>query len=196
METYPSESFSTFIYKWLMLRYFQVFLVILFWLWRIVRGNSGPPRVLWLTKVNRAIRSMVHLRAFSSPWHVMTNSDVVERFTPWQIIVSTLTAVYSIRNFDKILGLSGECKSTFCNPELPEHGVSSRAACPTGSFPLIHIYNETDTVTVFTIILSCNLDRHRVRCRIRHSHVNSAQVATRPGIHRILLLLHLVRTRS
>ncbi|KIM45243.1 hypothetical protein M413DRAFT_335763 [Hebeloma cylindrosporum] len=36
----------------------QVFLVILFWLWRIVRGNSGPPRVLWLTKVNRAITSM------------------------------------------------------------------------------------------------------------------------------------------
>lgn len=63
----------------------QVFLVILFWLWRIVRGNSGPPRVLWLTRVNRAI---------------------TKRFTPWQIIVSTLTAVYSIRNFDKILGLS------------------------------------------------------------------------------------------
>ena len=63
----------------------------------------------------------------------MTNSDVVERFTPWQIIVSTLTAVYSIRNFDKILGLSGEYKSTLFQPELAEHGISSRAARPTGS---------------------------------------------------------------
>ncbi|KDR75205.1 hypothetical protein GALMADRAFT_249170 [Galerina marginata CBS 339.88] len=63
----------------------QVLLVIIFWLWRIIRGNSGPPRLLWLTRANRAIN---------------------KRFTPWQIVVSTLTAVYSIRNFDKLLGLS------------------------------------------------------------------------------------------
>lgn len=31
-----------------------------------------------------------------------------EHFTPWQIIVSTLTALYAIRNFDKILGLGCE----------------------------------------------------------------------------------------
>ncbi|CAA7261696.1 unnamed protein product [Cyclocybe aegerita] len=62
----------------------QVFLVIIFWLWRILRGNSGPPRILWLTKANRAMR----------------------RFTPWQLIASTLTAMYTIRNFDKILGLN------------------------------------------------------------------------------------------
>ncbi|TFK44388.1 Alpha/Beta hydrolase protein [Crucibulum laeve] len=62
----------------------QVFLVIFFWLWRIVRGNAGPPRVFWLPRINRALK----------------------RFTPWQTIVSTLTAVYAIRNFDKILGLS------------------------------------------------------------------------------------------
>lgn len=29
------------------------------------------------------------------------------RFTPWQLIVSTLTGVYAVRNFDKILGLQG-----------------------------------------------------------------------------------------
>ncbi|KAJ3497990.1 hypothetical protein NLJ89_g10278 [Agrocybe chaxingu] len=62
----------------------QVFLVIVFWLWRILRGNSGPPRILWLTRANRAMR----------------------RFTPWQLIASTLTAMYAIRNFDKILGLN------------------------------------------------------------------------------------------
>ncbi|KAJ3989889.1 Alpha/Beta hydrolase protein [Lentinula detonsa] len=61
----------------------QVFLVILFWLWRIIRGGSGPPRMLRLKSVNRFL----------------------QRFTPWQIIVSTLTAVYAMRNFDKILGL-------------------------------------------------------------------------------------------
>ncbi|KIK09920.1 hypothetical protein K443DRAFT_305068 [Laccaria amethystina LaAM-08-1] len=34
----------------------QVFLVIIFWLWRIVRGNSGPPRILWLPRFNKALR--------------------------------------------------------------------------------------------------------------------------------------------
>ncbi|KAG6920304.1 hypothetical protein DXG01_005073 [Tephrocybe rancida] len=61
----------------------QVFLVILFWLWRIVRGTAGPPRIAWLRKANRRL----------------------QRYTPWQIIVSTLTALYAVRNFDKILGL-------------------------------------------------------------------------------------------
>lgn len=61
----------------------QVFLVVLFWLWRILQGNSGPPRILWLSRLNRYLR----------------------RFTPWQLIVSTLTAIYAVRNFDKILGL-------------------------------------------------------------------------------------------
>ncbi|PFH53820.1 hypothetical protein AMATHDRAFT_54355 [Amanita thiersii Skay4041] len=62
----------------------QVLIVILFWLYRILRGASGPPRFLWLRPANRSLK----------------------RFTPWQIILSTLTAVYSLRNLDKILGLS------------------------------------------------------------------------------------------
>ena len=32
----------------------------------------------------------------------------VDDFTPWQIIVSTLTAVYAMRNADKLIGLDGE----------------------------------------------------------------------------------------
>lgn len=32
-------------------------------------------------------------------------------FTPWQIIVSTLTAVYAMRNADKLIGLGGEFSS-------------------------------------------------------------------------------------
>ncbi|TFK26526.1 alpha/beta-hydrolase [Coprinopsis marcescibilis] len=62
----------------------QVFLVIIFWVWRIVRGTSGPPRFLFLPRINRTL----------------------QRFTPWQIILSTLTTVYAIRNFDHILGLT------------------------------------------------------------------------------------------
>ncbi|KAF5370750.1 hypothetical protein D9758_001917 [Tetrapyrgos nigripes] len=62
----------------------QVFLVIFFWLWRIVKGNSGPPPFFGLRKFNRILH---------------------QRFTPWQIILSTLTAMYAIRNFDNVLGL-------------------------------------------------------------------------------------------
>ncbi|KAJ7188014.1 Alpha/Beta hydrolase protein [Mycena filopes] len=61
----------------------QVFLIIFFWLWRIVRGNPKGLPLLWLRSANRRLK----------------------RFTPWQIVASTLTAVYVVRNFDKLLGL-------------------------------------------------------------------------------------------
>ncbi|EKM54507.1 uncharacterized protein PHACADRAFT_123634 [Phanerochaete carnosa HHB-10118-sp] len=61
----------------------QVFLVVFFWIWRILYGNPGGPRILWLRRANRLLR----------------------QFTPWQLIVSTLTGVYAVRNIDKILGL-------------------------------------------------------------------------------------------
>ncbi|KAJ7703015.1 Alpha/Beta hydrolase protein [Mycena rosella] len=61
----------------------QVFLIIFFWLWRILRGNPNGPPVLWFKSFNRTLK----------------------RFTPWQLVASTLTAVYVVRNFDKILGL-------------------------------------------------------------------------------------------
>ncbi|KAJ3869765.1 Alpha/Beta hydrolase protein [Lentinula novae-zelandiae] len=86
----------------------QVFLVIFFWLWRILRGGSGPPRLFWLKSANRFL----------------------QRFTPWQLIVSTLTAVYAMRNFDKILGLESpeplrsltcEQQAYFCNQYSPNY---------------------------------------------------------------------------
>ncbi|KAJ3803273.1 Alpha/Beta hydrolase protein [Lentinula aff. detonsa] len=43
----------------------QVFLVILFWLWRIIRGGSGPPRMLRLKSVNRFLRTSTHTRLSS-----------------------------------------------------------------------------------------------------------------------------------
>lgn len=61
----------------------QVFLVIFFWLWRITWGDARGPRVLWIRALNRRL----------------------DDFTPWQIIVSTLTAVYAMRNADKLIGL-------------------------------------------------------------------------------------------
>ncbi|TFY71176.1 hypothetical protein EVG20_g1821 [Dentipellis fragilis] len=61
----------------------QVVLVIIFWLWRILGGDPNGPRMFYIRRANRAIK----------------------RFTPWQIVVSTLTAVYAIRHLDKLLGL-------------------------------------------------------------------------------------------
>ncbi len=37
-----------------------------------------------------------------------TSYPFLDDFTPWQIIVSTLTAVYAMRNADKLIGLGGE----------------------------------------------------------------------------------------
>lgn len=61
----------------------QVFLVLIFWTWRIIKAKEGPPRILWLPRLNRRL----------------------QRFTPWQLVLSTLTAVYALRNLDKIFGL-------------------------------------------------------------------------------------------
>ncbi|KZV74437.1 alpha/beta-hydrolase [Peniophora sp. CONT] len=62
----------------------QVFFVLFFWTWRIVWGDARGPRLLWIRKFNRRIG---------------------QKYTPWQVVVSTLTAVYFIRNLDKVLGL-------------------------------------------------------------------------------------------
>ncbi|KAI0675288.1 alpha/beta-hydrolase [Trametes maxima] len=62
----------------------QVILVIIFWFWRILRGDPNGPKFFWLRQANRALK----------------------RFTPWQLVVSTLTGVYAARNLDKILGLA------------------------------------------------------------------------------------------
>ncbi|KAG8929827.1 hypothetical protein FRC02_005030 [Tulasnella sp. 418] len=62
----------------------QVLLVILFWVWRLVRGDRRGPRVLWLRKFNR----------------------ILSRFSPWQIIVSSCTLLYTARHMDSLLGLA------------------------------------------------------------------------------------------
>ncbi|KAF8628907.1 hypothetical protein AX15_003688 [Amanita polypyramis BW_CC] len=61
----------------------QVLFVIIFWTWRVVRGNAGFPRVLWLKKLNKLLK----------------------HFTSYQIVLTTLTTVYALRNLDIIFGL-------------------------------------------------------------------------------------------
>ncbi|KDE04867.1 hypothetical protein MVLG_04727 [Microbotryum lychnidis-dioicae p1A1 Lamole] len=62
----------------------QVFLVLLFWISRIRSGNRHGPRSIPILR-----RLNLYLT----------------RFTPWQLVVSTLTLVYAIKNSDAILGL-------------------------------------------------------------------------------------------
>ena len=50
----------------------------------------------------------------ASPWVLSLDHNIsrfsafIGDFTPWQIIVSTLTAVYAMRNADKLVGLGGK----------------------------------------------------------------------------------------
>ncbi|KAF8518785.1 Alpha/Beta hydrolase protein [Gautieria morchelliformis] len=66
----------------------QVFLVIFFWLWRVRRGGAEGPKLFWIRRLNRRMS--------------------MQRFTPWQIIVSFLTLMYAGTNLDSILGLGCE----------------------------------------------------------------------------------------
>ncbi|TIB77548.1 hypothetical protein E3Q23_01317 [Wallemia mellicola] len=61
----------------------QVVLVILFWLWRLLKGDRNGLRFWYIKSINRRLK----------------------RFTPYQIIVATLTTLYAIRHFDALLGL-------------------------------------------------------------------------------------------
>ena len=82
----------------------QVILVVIFWFWRILQGDPNGPRLFWLRRANRALRTY----PVNHPMHDGMLILRAERFTPWQLIVSTLTGVYAVRNLDKILGLAGE----------------------------------------------------------------------------------------
>ncbi|GAA5911378.1 hypothetical protein JCM8208_005235, partial [Rhodotorula glutinis] len=62
----------------------QVWLVLLFWVSRIVFGPSRPPKLPWLRRLHRAIE---------------------RRCSPWQIVLSTLTLLYAVRHGDVLLGL-------------------------------------------------------------------------------------------
>lgn len=61
----------------------QVFLVLLFWISRIALTSPKGPRFLFLRRLNAKLY----------------------RFTPWQIILSTLTVLYALRHGDVLLGL-------------------------------------------------------------------------------------------
>ena len=82
----------------------QVSFVLLFWIWRLVYGREIPPRLFWLRKMNRALGPWMNVLA---PELRITDQPHTAHFSPWQIIVGTLTAMYASRNLDKLLGLGG-----------------------------------------------------------------------------------------
>lgn len=57
---------------------------------------------------------------------------VLERFTPWQLILSALTAVYALRNLDKILGLDGNSQIYPVCPDATNIKQSARAPQKSG----------------------------------------------------------------
>ena len=139
---------------------------------------------------------MVYLWPLSSLWHVMTNEMLQNASlhgksssVPWQ---QCILYVILIKSWDWAVSAS-QCFSTWNSLNLvsaPE--PLARLVRSLHSRPI----TKLTTATVFTIILSCNLDRHRFRRRVRHGYVNSAQVATWLGIHHILRVLYLLCTRS
>ena len=62
-----------------------------------------------------------------------------ERFTPWQIVVSTLTTVYALRNLDKILGLGGE---NFISIDTSARDFYLRFSVPTAPEPLARLVSH------------------------------------------------------
>lgn len=85
----------------------QVFLIVFFWLWRISNGAPDGPRIFYIRRINRFLSQSPH-RACNAHSQAACSP---ERYTPWQIIVSTLTIIYGARHLDSILGVG--CRRRF-----------------------------------------------------------------------------------
>ena len=73
-----------------------------------VRACSGLEEPIDSSVSPLSMRSILFIQKSATFFFFFT-----ERFSPWQLVVSTLTGVYAIRNLDKIVGLG-------CEPTLPE----------------------------------------------------------------------------
>ncbi|KAG8773860.1 hypothetical protein FRC15_001718, partial [Serendipita sp. 397] len=62
----------------------QVFLILMFWTAVIQNAPAHPKRLGFLSRINQFLA----------------------QFTPWKVILSTLTLVYANRNLDSILGIT------------------------------------------------------------------------------------------
>ena len=86
-------------------------------------------------------------------------------FTPWQIVVSTLTAVYAMRNADKLIGLGGESSLPIRKPREAQFPLRfgqppspTRASCV--HLVSFYFFPVVITFAVCSIVLSRNLDQH------------------------------------
>ncbi|KAL0068819.1 hypothetical protein AAF712_004149 [Marasmius tenuissimus] len=88
---------------------------------------------------------------------------MLQRFSPWQIILSTLTAAYAMRNLDKILGLSCEWRS-----------LGSQA--PSFNSQFAALSTRTASKTVLSRILPGYVDCDRTGCWVCYSALYSAEM--------------------
>lgn len=184
-------SFTIFLFITISILASQVFLVIIFWVWRIVGGNPEPPKILWLTKFNRVLREI----SLISHCVYIPNRGATGRFTPWQIVLSTLTGVYALKNLDKILGLSGMLTNITLNPSLRHYHSAGAFSSLSSCFVLSHTLTLLLMLSriVFAILLSRDLDSNRSGCRVCYRHVHPEEMVTGSGICNILCVLYRVR---
>ena len=64
-------------------RRWQVLLVLIFWTWRLRSGARDGPRILTTLGITRR----------------------AGKLSAWQTVVATLSAIYTIRNWESLLGL-------------------------------------------------------------------------------------------
>ncbi|BEJ16068.1 hypothetical protein CspHIS471_0506730 [Cutaneotrichosporon sp. HIS471] len=95
----------------------QIFLVLFFWVWRLYKGDGSamvagrrriarrPPRDVTYSRTWWR-RVWAFLVARRSGPHWMSNINVrLKSFTPYQLILGTLTIVYALRHLDDLLGI-------------------------------------------------------------------------------------------
>ncbi|OCF55305.1 hormone-sensitive lipase [Kwoniella mangroviensis CBS 10435] len=104
------------------LRRTQIFLVLFFWIWRLYKGDGAPRSSLTRSAISPSPSQRAQLRGpqnqrawIARLWVKIVGRRMVrwignmneklKHFTPYQLILGTLTLVYALRHLDDLLGL-------------------------------------------------------------------------------------------
>lgn len=88
------------------------------WIARLWVALVGRRAVGWMGKVNERLSESNHptvdLRVRSFADAANADTFVLEHFTPYQLVLGTLTFVYALRHLDDLLGISGKWDAQPC----------------------------------------------------------------------------------
>ena len=162
----------------------QVFIVIFFWLWRIVKGNSGPPRLLWLSRANRFLRTS-YLPRSQRRIHGIHVQNALHRGRLSSALLQP-SMLFETSTRSSVSNVCVSC-SQYAPSEIPLQPPNlSRILSVSSFFALQSLINSL----VLSLVLPRYMDNDWLRRRFCDGHVHSSEMASRYLFNGVCWLLH------